>query len=514
MGTTPDGKDAVKLNSFDNKATTISWTGHGPQQLTHMDLYLGRNIRFNLFVDGLPPKTTASFSSQKGFQKDNTIFISGAAIVELQGYDPSSGVNTVFYSINGSDFEPYKKPLIFEKEGESRLAFYSIDNVGNKEDEGERIIVVDTTPPSTIMKIDGPQHNDVVASRSKFVLTATDSIGVRETMYSINDGYLSEYTRPITISSLPEGEHTLNWYSVDMVGNVEPTNHFNFFVDRTPPMVFEEIMGNTYMVAGKEFSSGRSQLRIVAVDNKAGIKEIRYSINKEPYKIYEKPIFLSDITGAVTVRSYAVDNVENKGTSDAEGMQFSMPEVDITGPDIKHLFTGPKLMLRDTIWISPLTKVSITANDKGSGLHRIEYRINDTAPIPYEESFTVSEPNHHKVVCTAWDNVENLNISNFSFGVDAKAPEISCNFSVKPYKYIIEEDERIPVFTLGTQIYIGATDDIVGVESVMVTINDAREKAYTQPLSGFKANQTHTITIRAIDKLGNVEVKTIRFRIE
>lgn len=514
MGTTPDGADAVRLLPIDGVESPISFNGHGPQQLTHMDLYLGRNIRFNLFVDGLPPKTTTSFSAQKGFQRENKIYISGTAIVELQGFDLSSGVSAVFYSINESEFIPYTKPLIFEKEGESRLLFYAIDNVGNKEDEGERIIVVDSTPPVSTLKIEGPQHNEVVAAQSKFILESTDSIGIKETLYSINNGEFSKYLRPITISNLPEGEHAISWYSVDLVGNIEHELNFKFFVDRTPPMVFEEIMGNTYMVAGREFSSGRSQLRIVAVDNKAGIRDIHYSINKEPFKLYEKPIFLSDITGAVVVRSYAIDNVENKGTSDAEGMQFSMPVVDITGPDINHTFTGPKLVLRDTLWISPLTSINISANDKGAGLHRIEYRVNNEEPKPYEGSFTVANPNYHKIVCTAWDNVENLNISNFDFGVDTKAPDIILNFSVKPYNHVTEQNELIPVFTPGTQIFIGATDDIVGVERIMVAINDSREKVYTQPLSGFKANQAHIITIRAIDKLGNEVVKTARFRID
>jgi hypothetical protein len=386
--------------------------------------------------------------------------------------------------------------------------------VGNKEDEGQRIIVIDTTPPSTIMQIEGPQNNEVIASRSKLTLSATDTIGVGETLYSIDNNDFLRYTHPISVVNLTEGEHLISWYSVDKVGNVEQKQNFNFFIDRTPPMVFEEIMGNTYMVAGREFSSGRSQLRIVAVDNKAGIKEIHYSINKEPFKLYEKPIFLSDITGAMLVQSYAIDNVDNKGTSDAEGQHFSMPQVDITGPSISHTFIGSKLSLRDTLWISPKTQVSITANDKGSGLHRIEYRINDAAPLPYEESFTVLQPGYYKVVCTAWDNVENLNISNFNFGVDANAPEINFNFSVKPYKYIFEESERIPVFTPGTQVYISATDNIIGVERVMVSINGAREKSYSQPLTDFKTGQTHIIAIRAIDKLGNEEVKEIRMRVE
>jgi hypothetical protein len=411
-------------------------------------------------------------------------------------------------------FIKYDKPIIIEKEGKYTIQFYSIDNVGNKEDIGERTIFIDTSPPETKLEIEGPQHNDVVSTMSKFILNATDIVGVRETYYSINDCEENLYTLPISISQLPQGDYTIKWYSIDMVGNTEDQKSYSFFVDRTPPMVFEEISGNTYMIAGKEFSSGRSQLRIVAVDNKAGVKEIHYSINNDPFKIYEKPIYLSDITGAVTIRSYATDNVGNKGVSNVEGQHFSMPQVDITGPSISHSFIGNKISLRDTVWINPHTRVSITAIDKGSGLHRVDYKLNDNPNLPYFEPFSVDQNGYHRVSCTAWDNVENLNILNFSFGVDGKAPELFHHFSVQPHQYKVINGEKIPVFSTDLQLYIAATDDKAGVDKILVAIDEAKERIYAQPLSGFKVGQITTIIIKAIDKLGNESEKSISFWVE
>jgi hypothetical protein len=299
-----------------------------------------------------------------------------------------------------------------------------------------------------------------------------------------------------------------------LAGNIEDIKSLVFFVDRTPPMVFEEIMGNTYMVAGKEYSSGRSQLRIVAVDNKAGVKDIYYSINNEPFARYEKPIFLSEITSAISIRSYAIDNVNNKGTSDAEGQNFSMPQVDITGPSIKHSFTGGQLSLRDTLWIGPNTKINLLAVDKGSGVSHIEFKQNNSSPQTYSEPFTLNQSGYFTINTTAWDNVDNLNIASFAFGVDAVAPEVFVNFSVKPHQILQEESESIPVFAPGVQIFAGATDNKTGVDRIMISINDAREKEYIQPISGFKSNQTHSVIIRGIDKLGNSNSIKVRFRVE
>lgn len=514
LSTSPDGKDAVRLKSQQPEGEPLYWDGHGPQYLTHLNLYLGRKIRFDLFADGLPPKTSPNFDAKQGYQKSSTIYVSGTAVIELTSTDIHSGVGKLMYSVNGNEFTQYAQPIVFDNEGQYTLKFYAIDNVGNKEDEGERTILVDTTPPVTDLNFIGPEHNSVVASTTKFELIATDLNGVKGTYYAIDDGTQKQYKAPIALASLSEGEHTITWYSVDMVGNTEEDQLLNFFVDKTPPMVFEELIGSTYMVAGNEYSSGRTQLRIVAVDNKAGVKEVHYSINNQPFKLYEKPVYLSDISGAATVKSFAVDNVGNKGSSDTEGQQFSMPKVDITGPNIKFTLKGPRLTLRDSLWLSPKTMVGVTATDEGSGLNRIEYVVNAGTPQQYTNEFTIEQSGAYTIVSTAWDNVENLNISNLELRIDANAPELWCNFSVKPHRYIDEDEERVAVYGNGVLVYLGATDDIVGIDRIMVSVNDSREKAYTQPLSGFKANQTHTLKLRAIDRLGNEKGTTIKFRVE
>ncbi len=514
LSTSPDGSDAVRLNSLNPEDMPMHWDGHGPHYLTHLNLYMGRKIRFDLYADAISPKTSTSFDAKKGVQKNDVIYISGVATLELNAIDSHSGINAIYYSVNESEFQNYNQPLVFDKEGEYTLKFYAIDNVGNKEDEGKRVIVVDTTPPETTLDIQGPKHENVVSPQSKFELNATDKVGVQATYYAINDAKDTRYKRAIPMASLPEGEHAIKWYSADIVGNKEEPQTFTFFVDRTPPMVFEEITGNTYMVAGKEYSSGRSQLRIAAVDNKAGVKEIYYSINNKPFELYNKPIFLSEISGAVSIRSYAVDNVNNKGESDASGQEFAMPEIDITGPNISHSFTGKNITLRDTLWIGPETKINITANDRGAGLNRIEYKLNNETSEPYQEPFTVKQAGYHKLSTTAWDYVENLNVASIEFGVDANAPELFHNFSVEPYKHTDSNGETIPVFSGGVKLYVAATDNIVGVDRVTFSINDSKERVYSQPITGFKSNQTHSVKLRAIDKMGNETFKTIMFRVE
>ncbi|HPK78258.1 MAG TPA: hypothetical protein PLX78_11065, partial [Tenuifilaceae bacterium] len=88
------------------------------------------------------------------------------------------------------------------------------------------------------------------------------------------------------------------------------------------------------------------------------------------------------------------------------------------------------------------------------------------------------------------------------------------HFSVSPYRVDEIDGESISVFPPDVVLYIAATDNRVGVERLVFSINQARESVYTQPLTGFKPKQIATVTIKAIDKLGNTAEQTIRFYVE
>lgn len=69
MGTSPEKDKSVLLKNTIDGESQFYWSGHGPIHLSHLNLYLGRNITFNLFVDGLPPKTGLEYDKDKGREK-------------------------------------------------------------------------------------------------------------------------------------------------------------------------------------------------------------------------------------------------------------------------------------------------------------------------------------------------------------------------------------------------------------------------------------------------------------
>ena len=511
MGTTQNGSNATEIFPFNSNRAQLFWNSSGPKTMQHLDLYLGRNINFILHADGLPPKSELTIKQSVSQNSADTIYIKGDAIVEISTTDNGVGTCYTLYQINNGQPTRYTQPITLETEGKYQIAISSEDNLGNKEDEIVRYLIVDNTAPQTSLTITGDQSSNIISGHSQLALTSTDRFGVSQITYQIDSAAQMRYASPIQSARIREGEHTIRWFATDRVGNIENLQSYTFFVDKTPPIVFEEIVGNTYMVGDREFSSGRSQLKIAAVDNKAGIKEIQYSLNGHEYVSYKKPVTLSDIMGTIKVKSYAIDNVNNRSQSGTSGEIFNMPTIDITGPHMQYNLIGTKTTIRDTIWIGPSTKIQIRATDKEAGVSHIIYRINNEAEATYTNPFCIDKAGLSNVKCTAFDNVENINFLNFELCVDCTAPEIFSNFSVKPHCSTMVDGKAIPTYSNHVMLFLAATDNVCGEVYISYTINGSSPISYTKPIREFKPNSLNAVTIYVKDKLGNSRTETLNF---
>lgn len=511
MGTKPDGSDAVLLRDINKGSTSLTWNGTGPQLMTHLDLYKGRKIRLELFADGLPPQSSINPRNPNVLELKEAVVIRGGSIIELSATEDDAGVDKILYSINGSEFITYNQPINLTDDGEYDLKVYSTDKVGNTEPVVTRKIIVDATPPQTEISFKGDKYEDIISGRAALILSANDRFGVAVTKVMIDStGKWIDYRQPIQTATLAEGYHTLTWYSTDRAGNIEPQKNYQFFVDKTPPLVVEEIEGNSYMIGTREFSSGRSRLKVMAVDNKAGVKEIYYSLNNKEFQLYEKPVLLADILGTVKLKTYAIDRVNNRSNSETNAQSFSMPIIDITGPELGYRFIGQKLSIRDTLWIGPDTRIELLATDKEAGVNRIEYAINQGQNNQYFEPFVVTDNGFYKLGFTGYDNVENANVSGFSFAVDTQAPDIYWHFSVKPIGYEQVGNQTLPVYPANVKIYIGESDNLTPTNTIQYSINGAKKQDYTLPITNLKMG-INELTIWATDALNNTRQETVSF---
>ena len=310
---------------------------------------------------------------------------------------------------------------------------------------------------------------------------------------------------------MTDGRHTLYYYSEDNVKNKEAEKSVAFFFDKTPPIISSDVLGDRFIVGDKTYFSGRTKLKLTAVDNKSGVKEIRYSINGEPFVEYTDPFYLPSKAGRHVIRYYAVDEMGNSSSGDYTH-NSGIVYVDLTGPVLSHEFTGPSFQKGDVLFISPETKIVFKAIDHESGLQYISYSLNNqTEEIRYTAPFSITKHGGHRVKYYGYDNVNNVNNREFDITVDGEGPEIFATFSITRIDDG-KSTEDAGVFPSYMMLYLAATDLMTGNAEIYYSINGEKEVPYTAPIRRFVKNTSYTVHIRAKDKLNNFSEKTVKFR--
>ena len=152
-------------------------------------------------------------------------------------------------------------PFIFQEECTHYLEFFSIDNLGQKEDITQQIHYVDDTPPISFKHVGQPQYESEccgnwVTTSTPITLSATDigdcTVGDWTIYYQIYvEGVLatsgsSDLNTHITVTFSEEGNHTIEWWAVDALGNIEDVHVQHHLVDDTPPVITKTVGEPSY----------------------------------------------------------------------------------------------------------------------------------------------------------------------------------------------------------------------------------------------------------------------------
>ena len=472
-----------------------------------------KDIVFEVYADSKPPYTKFLSGNAKPFWLGKKLYYGKNLNLYLSSSDVLSGVNSTYLSINSSEYQKFTDTINLNEEKEYLLKYYSVDNVGNHERIRYKRFIIDLNKPISNHIIKGEQYENILSNRSAIHLSAHDSIaGVAKIKYSIDGQAEKKYRYPIKASTLSKGQHKLIYYAVDYVGNIEEQHIYEFFIDKTPPILVEEMMGNNFISNGKEFSSGRTKLKLTAIDNKAGLKGIYYSMNGEKFVEYDKPFYLNSISGDISIVSYALDNVNNKSTSSEKSTKGKSSYIDLSGPTLKYSFSGPLFKTRDSLYISTNTKIELKGYDGESGMEKIVYSIDNQQEKVYESSFSIETQGHHKINYTGFDNVGNTNIGTLNVVIDNKGPDIYHRFSILP----IGKDSinNIDVYSSHVVLFLSATDARVPIDRMYYSEDGENFKMYTGLVDGFKRGKKYNLRIKSADKLGNSTESDIQFAID
>ncbi len=268
------------------------------------------------------------------------------------------------------------------------------------------------------------------------------------------------------------------------------------------------------MSNGKEYSSGRARIKLTAIDNKAGIKEIHYSVNGELYQLYDGPFYLKGKAGKQEIKYFAVDKVGNKSFSVAGTESVSMPYLDLTGPDLNAEFIGNTFVTRDTLFINQNTRIKLSGFDKESGLLNISYNLDQQGEVTYKEPFSISEEGSHKISIYGYDQVNNSNKKELVVIVDNESPQINAEFGVFPIGKREIEGKKIDIYPNHLVVFLSAFDRQTGFDKMYFTLEGQQELPYNSPIQKFIKGKDYNLQIKALDKLGNLTEKSYYFGIE
>lgn len=473
------------------------------------------DIVYEVYADSKPPRTNLKIENSRKsiFNKDGKTYVNGDLIIDLISKDDMSGVEQVLYSINGAEYVKFTQAIHLSEENEYLVKYYAVDNVGNIEHLQSKTFVIDKSAPKISHKISGDLYNNILSGRSRIIIMAKDSVaGLADVLYSIDSATFKSYQYPINAAFLSQGKHSLRYYAIDNLQNKNEEQVYDFYVDKTPPVIVQEFIGRSFIANGREFASGKTMVKFTTFDNKAGVKAVYYSINNGSYQLYENPFYPSDIKGDLTIKAYAVDNVNNKSEDMGQRkLQSVSSYVDLTGPKLKYSFKGSVIKMDDSLFINKNTEILLRGTDDESGFNHIEFRVDNSDYKTYVSPIRIESEGKHQVHFIGYDNVDNTSQESFLIVVDNKGPEIYHHFSMGSRGSEQIDGKVLEKYPPFTMLFLSSTDNRVGLEKIMYSINGDKEKIYDGTISNFKPSGKYDLKIKAIDKLGNSSEEELQF---
>ncbi|HMY10314.1 MAG TPA: hypothetical protein PKC74_01730, partial [Turneriella sp.] len=154
-----------------NESYQFSVYGHpfslekeGPHKITYRSVDRVGNREedniFNVIIDNTGPYMNFALNKAP-IVIDGKRYLAPGTKLEIRATDNYSGVKSVEYSTNGSDWQPYKDGIVLDKPGAAQLKYRAIDNLGNK---SENLSGFSTTTPGQ-----GASPEDLAVINSLYV---------------------------------------------------------------------------------------------------------------------------------------------------------------------------------------------------------------------------------------------------------------------------------------------------------------------------------------------------------
>ncbi|MEM0030339.1 MAG: PxKF domain-containing protein [Candidatus Nitrosocaldus sp.] len=273
-----DGCDTAIIN-YDTTGVTLTCTATNGAGLNS-------SVSVTIKRDATPPTLTKTLSGTSG---NNGWYVSDVEVT-LTGSDATSGLASIEYSFDGTNWTNYSGPFTITAEGTTTLYHRATDNAGNTYVLPSQQIKIDKTAPTVTATPDrSADHNGWYNAPLTITFSGTDATSGIDSCDS-----------PVNYNG-PDGTNIeVTGSCTDNAGNVGSAS-YTFDYDNTDPTVF--ILG---ISNGQQFDFGDPLPSVTcnATDNLSGIQSCTIT-----------PSTLPTSVGSHTITATAKDNAGNTAST-------------------------------------------------------------------------------------------------------------------------------------------------------------------------------------------------------
>ena len=348
----------------------------------------------------------------------------------------------------------------------------------------------DMAPPSTMASLAGSGGVDRwYRSSVRVTLIATDDLLVLNSSYRIDGGPWLEYFGPFIVSG--DGNHMIQFFSIDTAGFVEPVQSTEFGIDTNAPTIQAQASG---ILGSSGWYISDVRVTLTANDTGSGIASVRYRLDGGLWQNYTAP-FLIRTDGAHAFTYTATDFAGNQATMGT--LNF---EIDTRAPASSLSIDETP---RTTGWYVARPTVHLTATDATSGVASLLYAIDGGRWQTYFTPFVLGD-GPHTVEYRATDRAGNVEATrSIVIKVDTVAPTLT---NLTPSGPLTSgsvtvswsgHDNVSGVTGYTVRVDGGANHDIGLNTSVTLSLPDGPHQIQIEAFdaAGNSANQTTGITI-------------------
>lgn len=312
--------------------------------------------------------------------------------ISLTASDSTSGVRHMRFSddlIIWGDWVPYQNTIQWQLDsgdGEKNIYFQVKDEAGNPSNIIYDSIILDTIAPFTTSSISGATGScGWYRSQVTVTLIPLDSggSGISSTSYRINGGPWQTYSSAFSVSN--DGHNLVQYYSVDIAGNIENTNSIMIKIDTSAPVTTSSLSGT---VGQNGWYTSSVTITLSPTDNSpgSGIAHTSYRIDGTS-QTYSVP-FSIDSEGQHTVLFYSLDIAGN-----IEIIKSIDVNIDTIDPSTSYDLSGT---IGQNGWYTSPVTVTLSPTDSTSGVSITKYGQIGYSWQDYSGPFTINSDGEYE----------------------------------------------------------------------------------------------------------------------